>query len=241
MSYTPPVGNAINVTWQDEAAYTPPAGNAVNVAWPSDTVTGDAAVTLDFTAAAAGSHGVAGSAAVTLDLSADAAGTYTTNVISGSASVSLDLTAAATGSHGVSGASTATLDLAADAAAGHGVSGVETSTLDISAQAGGAHGVSAAGACTLDLAAAAAGTVFRYEVAGRVQQGAVLLNRHVRVYSRASGALLSEGDTVVGRFRLHAGFAAGECYIVPLDMADGATDYLPPTANRVLSILAQDV
>jgi hypothetical protein len=36
------------------------------------------------------------------------------------------------------------------------------------------------------------------------------------------------------------GYALGEYYVVPLDLASDAVDWLPPVANRVLSVLVAD-
>jgi len=47
-------------------------------------------------------------------------------------------------------------------------------------------------------------------------------------------------DTVIGKFRLHTGFTPAEHYITPIDLAEGATDWSPPTANRIVSVLALD-
>lgn len=111
-------------------------------------------------------------------------------------------------------------------------------------------GAAAARARTVTLARAAAGsplgvcavraTVLRYELRGEVRLSGILVNRRVRAYSRATGALLGEADTVVGRFHVPAGFAAAECYVTPIDLTEGANDWLPPTANRITSVLADD-
>lgn len=82
--------------------------------------------------------------------------------------------------------------------------------------------------------------VVRYELKGEVRDLGVLVNRRVRAYRLSDGEMVGEADTVAGRFRIHAGFAAALHYVIPLDMAESATDYAPPTANRVLSVLAVD-
>lgn len=86
-----------------------------------------------------------------------------------------------------------------------------------------------------------AGTVVRYELRGEVRNQGVLVDRRVRAYRRSDGALMAEQDTTAGRFRLHCGFAAAEHYLVPVDLSAEATDYAPPCANRVLSVLADDL
>lgn len=66
----------------------------------------------------------------------------------------------------------------------------------------------------------------------------ILVNRRVRAYSRASGSLLGEADTVIGKFRVPTGFVPTECYITPIDLDASATDWLATTANRITSELA---
>lgn len=85
-----------------------------------------------------------------------------------------------------------------------------------------------------------AGTVRRYELRGEVRDQGVLVNRRVRAHRRDTGALVAEADTVAGVFVLPAGFAADEYYLVPINLDAGATDFSPPCANRVTSVLAMD-
>lgn len=201
-------------------AYTP----TTDFAWGTggtSTVTGTGAATLGFTAAAVGQHD-----APVNDI--------------GSASVTLPITAAASAAHGVSGTGSATLDLPDASSGAHGISGSESATLSFSAAGQGAHGISGAATSTLTLTPAAAALHLRYEVHGIVKQGGVLVNRRVRVYRRDTGALIAEGDTVAGAFAIATGFAQIETYIVPINLDDAATDWLPPVANRVLTALAQD-
>jgi len=142
---------------------------------------------------------------------------------------------------GVTGTIAATIEITAEVLGAVGVAGSITSTLDISAAAAGAHGVAGTIACELMITAAVVGVHERYELRGEVRQGGVLVNRRVRAHRRDTGALVGEGDTVAGRFQIHAGFAPAEHYIVPVHLDDAATDWSPPVANRVLSVLAQDV
>jgi hypothetical protein len=83
-------------------------------------------------------------------------------------------------------------------------------------------------------------SVLRYEVRGEVRDQGILVDRRVRVYSRETGELLGQSDTVVGAFRIPLGFTAQEAVIVPIDLAPDAVDFSPPCANRVLSVLAED-
>lgn len=89
-------------------------------------------------------------------------------------------------------------------------------------------------------AAAARMRVVRYRLVGEVRNQGVLVDRRVRAYRRSDGALIAQGDTVAGAFDLHAGFSADEYTVLPIDLSSGATDFAPPAANRVVSVLAQD-
>lgn len=84
------------------------------------------------------------------------------------------------------------------------------------------------------------GTVVRFELRGEVRDQGVLVNRRVRAYRRGTGALVAESDTIVGAFRVPVGFAADEYYLVPINLDAAATDFAPPCANRVTSVLAMD-
>jgi len=83
-------------------------------------------------------------------------------------------------------------------------------------------------------------THLRYEVRGEVRLGGVLVNRRVRCYARASGELMGQAETVAGRYRVHAGFTDAEVYVTAIDLADAATDWIPPAANRLVPVLADD-
>lgn len=84
-------------------------------------------------------------------------------------------------------------------------------------------------------------TVVRFDLRGIVRNQGVLVERRVRAYDRVTGALVGEADTAGGVFAIHTGFEPGEYVVLPIDMSESATDYAPPAANRVLSMLAQDV
>lgn len=202
MAYTPPAGNAANVSWVGAPAYTPPAGNAANATWQTgggspDPVTGTGVIVLPIVVAGVGSHAVAGAGAAVFPL-----------------------TVAGVGAHGVTGAGAI--------------------AFGISAAGAGAHGVAGAGAAAIPISISGEAVHQRYELRGEVRLGGVLVNRRVRAYSRDSGELLGQGDTVAGKFRVHAGFAEMECYATPIHLDPAATDWLPPTANRILAVLASD-
>lgn len=142
----------------------------------------------------------------------------------------------------VVGAGLGRLPLTGAGVAVHGalVTGVGAGALPLSGAGTARHGVRGAGAGALRLSGAGVAMHPRYELRGEVRLGGVLVNRRVYAYLRSSGAKVGEADTVAGRFSVHAGFAAAEHFVTPIDTDPGATDWLPPTANRVLSVLAED-
>lgn len=198
MSYTPPLGNAGNVSWLGAPVYAPPAGDAGDVSF-AIAVSGIGAGVLPFLAEASGFVG----------------GTVT-------------------------GTGDGVLPFAAAGVGAHAVGGPAAGVLGFSAAGIGAHGVQGAGAAPMPFAAAGVALHPRYEARGVVKLGGVLVNRRVRVYDRLTGAFLSQGDTVAGKFGVHAGFAESEVYAIPIDLSDGAVDWRPPVANRVRTVLAQD-
>ena len=83
-------------------------------------------------------------------------------------------------------------------------------------------------------------TVHRYILAGNVVSSGQPVERLVRAYRRDTGALIGSANTSGGAFVINAGFAPAEHYLLPVDTSPEATDFAPPTANRVLSVLALD-
>lgn len=132
------------------------------------------------------------------------------------------------------------IDVSADAAGAHGIAGTAAFSIDVSAEATGAHGVSGTASFSIDVSASAVAEHPRYELKGQVRDAGVLVNRTVRAYRRDTGALVGEQFTTLGRFRIHAGFEAREHYILPISLDSDATDWAPPVANRVMSVLAED-
>lgn len=205
-------------------SYTPPAANAANASWVGASAytppAGDAA---SVTWATGGPDPVTGTGWAVLAITASGTGTHSDPPppeVTGTGHAVLTITAAAQGAHGVAGAGAATIGIAAAGA--------------------GAHGVAGAGAASIPISVSGVAVHQRYELRGEVRLGGVLVDRRVRAYARDTGALLGEADTVAGKFRVHAGFAAIECYATPIDISPGATDWLPPTANRILAVLASD-
>lgn len=220
MSYTPPAGNAADVSWVGAPAYTAPSGSAANITWSQGSISGTGAGTLDFTGASIAAHGIAGAGSGTLDFVGSGAGEYTISAVDGVGAGVLGFTGAGTSAHGIAGAATGDLDFAGAGTA--------------------AHGVAAAGAGVLGFAGSCVALHLRYEVRGEVRIAGVLVNRRVRCYKRASGALAGQTDTAAGRYRVHAGFDDAEVYVAAIDLADDATDWIPPVANRLVPVLADD-
>jgi len=234
MPYSPPLGSAVNFTVTGHspvsasalglkfpaASYTPPGGAAVQAQFPAG-YTAPSGAAVDFSVPPATEF--VGSGAVTFSaFNAAGSGEYQERVVIGAGAATVDLSAAGAGVIGVTGNGAVTASSAT--AAGAGV-----------------RGVAGQGAVTFTaFSASGAGIVERYELKGEVRLSAVLVNRRVRAYRRDTGALINEGDTVAGRFRLHTGFAAAEYYVIPIDLAAGAADWAPPCANRLVSVLAQD-
>ena len=220
MSYTPPAGNAANASWVGAAAYTPPAGDAANASWAATGVTATCAGALGFTGAAAVAHGVAVVAAGALAFTGSATVEHSSVVGECVAAGALDFTGAASAAHGI-----------AVQAAG---------TLAFTGAGAAAHGIAATCAGTLGFTGACAALHLRYEVRGEVRLGGVLVNRRVRCSKRATGELMGQADTVAGVYRVHAGFDEAEVYVTAIDLAEAATDWIPPTANRLVPVLASD-
>ncbi|AUN95399.1 hypothetical protein [Pseudazoarcus pumilus] len=89
-------------------------------------------------------------------------------------------------------------------------------------------------------APAVVATVVRYELRGAVRDQGVLVERRVRAYRLDTGELVAQGDTSAGLFRLPVGFEARLFTVLSVHLDEAATDYAPPCANRVESVLAMD-
>lgn len=202
-------------------SYTPPAGNAADATWVgASAYTPPAGNAADVTWATSGPETVTGDGYAVIAITASGSGTHTAAPVTGDGYAALSFAPVAQGAHGVAGAGAATIGTAAAGAGAHGVAGVGAAAIPISVSGLAVHQ--------------------RYELRGEVLLGGVLVNRRVRVYSRDTGELLGQADTVAGKFRVHAGFAEIECYATPVHLDPAATDWLPPTANRILAELAND-
>lgn len=198
-------------------SYTPPAGDAADFSW-------------------------VGVAAYTPPAGYEADCAWTPEFVTGVGAATLTFVGAAVGFHGgiTSGAAAATLSFTGVAAGAHGVAGPAAGALAFTAGALGGHGVAGAATGAVGFGAAAVAIHPRYELRGVTMVGDVLVNRRVYAYLRATGALVGQADTVAGRFAVHAGFTEAEHFVTPIDTDPAATDWAPPTANRVLSVLADD-
>ncbi|CAN7366724.1 hypothetical protein LJR118_002179 [Acidovorax sp. LjRoot118] len=221
MSYTPPAYNAVNFTWVGVPAYTPPVYTAVNFTWvpPVDAVTGVGDGVVLITGAAVGGLVFRAEGAGVVPITGAGAG-YFGEVVAGVGEGVVSITGAAVGFAGAVGAGAGVVSVV-----GGGV---------------GAAGASGAGAGVIPITGAGVALHPRYEVAGVVKLGGILVNRRVRAHLRSSGELVGQADTVAGAFRIHTGFEADEYTVTPIDLSPGATDWLPPAANRVTSTLAVD-
>lgn len=166
--------------------------------------------------------------------------------VTGQGIADLSLTAAGTAIHsgtvpGVSGIGAGIIDCATSGAGGHGVAGVAVAAIHWTASGIAAHGVSGAAVEAILIASAGVAIHERYELRGEVREGGVLVNRRVRAYLRSTGALVGEADTVVGKFNVNAGFSQAEHYVIPIDLGEFASDWLPPAANRIVPVLAYDL
>jgi hypothetical protein len=221
MSYTRPDHDAADASWSSASAYTRPAYNDADGSWAPTGAAGTGAGEADITGGGVGAHGVLGVGAGDADITGSGVGLAGVVAIVGVGAGDADITGAADGAHGVRGAATGETDVLGEALARHGVRGAGAGEIDVSGSAAGLH--------------------LRYELRGEVRLSGVLVNRRVRAYRRDTGALVGEADTVAGRFRVNAGVGeAREHYVIPIDMSEDATDWLPPAANRIVSVLAND-
>lgn len=218
MAYTRPTAATADASWQGAAAYTRPSAGVADAHWTPETPTATIAAVVPVVSSVDLVHGFAASLLASVPVVA---------------AMSLEHTA-------INVEIAASVPVVAQAIGGHGVAGVAIAQVPITAALSGVHGVAMAVVAVVPVVAAMDVLVERYELRGEVRQAGVLVSRRVRAYLRSTGALVAEADTVAGKFALHTGFAPAEHYITPVDLDDGATDWLPPTANRIASVLASD-
>lgn len=133
-----------------------------------------------------------------------------------------------------------TIDVVADGQAAVGVIATGDAAITVSVSATLSHGVGGTGASEITLTVAGEALHPRYELRGEIRHQGVLVDRTVRAYRRDTGAMAGEAVTSGGKFAINCGFELREHYIVPIHLDDLADDFNPPTANRVLSVLAMD-
>lgn len=196
-------------------AYTPPAGNAVDFSW-----VGAAAYTPP-----------AGDAVSFSFAPSSPSGTFAGTVaISGAfAGTTIDT---------ITGEFAGAIAVYGEVVGGHGVAATEAAQILPSGSFSGAVGTAGQCAGAVGIAGAFAGIHERYEVRGEVRDSGILVDRRVRVYNRATGALIDQADTVGGQFAIHVGFDEIETCVLPIDLSSGAVDFSPPCANRVMAVLA---
>ena len=164
--------------------------------------------------------------------------------ISGAGAGALAFTGAGTAEHttpGVEGVGAGRLPFTGSASASHGIAGAAAGALAFTGSATAAHGIAATGAGAIGFTGACVAVHLRYEVRGEVRLGGILVNRRVRCYKRSTGELTGQADTVAGLFRVHAGFDDAEVYTLAIHLGEAATDWTPPTANRLVPVLADDI
>lgn len=229
MPYTPPNGNAANFValgyyepgkirhaFQFGVDYTAPAADAAHFVLPSWVYP----TPLGSNIVVPANINVVGIGAFSVEFTVEGHGEFTNVQIDGAGAFTVEFGVAGVGAHGEAGSCAF--------AVGFTPAGV------------GAHGVAGAGAVDLAFGIAGVGIVERYELTGEVRKDGILVNRLVRAYRRDTGELVGEMATTGGKFKVPCGFVSREHYIVPIDTANDAVDWLPPVANRVASVLAQD-
>lgn len=211
---------------------------------PDGRLYGAALGALPFGGAAIARYGVRATASGAVPLSGGAIATTENGARIANALGTVPLGGAAIARHGVRAAAAGTLPitLGGSAQARHGVRAIAAGAIPLHGSAPARHGVRAVAQGALPLSGVAGVTHARYEVRGevRLSPGGLLVQRHVRVYARDTGALVAAANSVGGYFRVACALEPAEYVVLPIDLSPDATDFVPPVANRVLSVLAQD-
>jgi len=212
VSYTPPAGNAADLNLSAGTGYTAPAGNAAD---------------LDLSAGSRADFSFLGAP--------------TLSVPSGIA----DFTFEPGGALPVTGTLAATLTIDGAVAASFTLptfTGALGATLAIDGAINATHARVGTLAAVLSIDGAVAGLHPRYRLHGELRDGGALVTspRRVRAHKRSNGAVVGEVDTSTGVFDIPVGYTLDEFYVVPIDMSSDAVDWIPPVANRVLSVLVSD-
>ena len=220
MAYTRPSASAADATWQGVGAYVRPAAGYADASFAPASFDATIAVVIPVVASVDLVHGVAALFAAGIPVVAAIDAEHATIAIDVDIAASVPVAAAIDSAHGVAAGFAAVVPVAAVLSVAHG-------------QAGSVSGL-------IGVAASIAAVHERYEVRGEVRLGGVLVNRRVRCSKRATGELMGQADTVAGVYRVHAGFDEADVYVTAIDMAEAATDWIPPTANRLVPVLASD-
>lgn len=211
---------------------------------PSGRVFGDAFGAVPLIGGVTARHGVRAVASGAVPLAGGALAETENTAAIGNAAGAVPLAGAATARHGVRATADGHLPitLSGSATARHGVRAVLSGSVPLAGGAAARHGVRGVAAGGVSLGGSVASTHVRYEVRGEVRltEGGLLVQRRVRVYSRETGALVGQGDSVGGYFQVPCDLAPAEYVILPIDLSESATDFAPPVANRVTSVLARD-
>lgn len=242
--YIAPSAEEVSASFASWGAYSIPSPPVTIGLPPDGRVFGAALGVMALGGAVVVRNGVRASASGAVPLSGEAVSeTENTGRVANALGV-LSLGGALVARHGVRSAALGTLPitLAGASLARHGVRAATAGAIRFVGAAHSRHGVRATPVGAVPLRGVVGTTHGRYEVRGevRLSPGGALAQRLVRVYARDSGELVASGDTVGGYFHLHCGFAPGEYVVLPIDMSPAAMDFVPPVANRVLSVLAQD-
>lgn len=243
--YVAPSAWVVSASFAPWAAYAIPSPPITITLPPDGRVFGGALGALQFDGTAVTRHGVRGSAHGVIPLAGGIiAETENTGRIA-NALGAVPLAGETAARHGVRAVAAGLLPITMGGAAvaRHGVHATSGGAIGFVGNAPARHGVRVTADGAVPLRGVAGTTHGRYEVRGevRLSPGGVLAQRTVRVYARDSGALVASGDSVGGYFRIACGFEPGEYVVLPIDLSPDATDFVPPVANRVVSVRAQDV
>jgi len=242
--YVPPVGDAVTASFAPWKPYDIPSPPLTITLPPSGRVFGDAFGAVPLLGGVVARHGVRAVASGTVPLAGGALAETENTAAIGNAAGAVPLAGAATARHGVRATADGHLPitLSGIATARHGVRAVLSGGVPLAGGAMARHGVRGVAAGGVSLGGSVASTHVRYEVRGEVRltEGGLLVQRRVRVYSRETGALVGHGDSVGGYFQVPCDLDPAEYVILPIDLSESATDFAPPVANRVTSVLARD-
>ena len=242
--YVAPSGDTVTASFAPWKPYDIPSPPLTITLPPSGRVFGDAFGAVPLLGGITARHGVRAVASGAVPLAGGALAETENTAAIGNAAGAVPLAGAATVRHGVRATADGHLPitLSGSATVRHGARAVLSGGVPLAGGAMARHGVRGVAAGGVSLGGSVASTHIRYEVRGEVRltEGGLLVQRRVRVYSRETGALVGQGDSVGGYFQVPCDLAPAEYVILPIDLSESATDFAPPVANRVTSVLARD-